>query len=297
MQQNWHSEQDKRIDEVLDTSHIVTDNDSTFLRVWGHVGNLVFYNAHLLNLVLIKKKAEKFRVLDVGCGDGIIARDIASYFENAEIIGLDANVKSLEIARSKPHLDNLSYFQVDLAQVSLDELEHFGKFDVVICSEVFEHVEDTAKLLDLIHFTLKKDGYLSFSTPSGWMYRVPRIWIVRLALSDPSVWYKLCLNPEKYWTEAVRMHPAIQPSKFIKLMKKRGYQVINRISSVPYLSQDPVEATRTQKRWKLMERVLPIKAPMLFFYYFLLYEALMNLFPPFRIFESRFILLLQRQKQ
>jgi 2-polyprenyl-3-methyl-5-hydroxy-6-metoxy-1,4-benzoquinol methylase len=265
--------------------------------VWGHVANMVFYNAHLLNLVLVKKKAEPFRVLDVGCGDGIITRDIASFFENSEVIGLDANVKSLEIAKSKPYLKNITYYHTEFISADLSELEKLGKFDVVICSEVFEHVENTEKLLDIFDFVLKDEGYISFSTPSGWMYRVPRSWIVRLAYSQPSFWYRLCLNPEKHWREALRMHPAIQPSKFIKIMKNRGYQVISRIASVPYMSSDPVEATRTQKRWKLAGKISPVKGPMLFFYYFMLYEALMNLFPLFRIFESRFILLLQRQKQ
>ncbi len=295
MQDNWHTEQDKRVDEVLDALSVTLDRASTAWRVWYHVANMVFYNAHLLNVILIKKKTENFRILDIGCGDGIIARDIASFFENAEVVGMDANAKSLEIARSKPNPQNLSFLELNFMQADLTEMEKLGKFDVVICSEVFEHVEDTDRLFDLIEYRLKEGGYLSFSTPSGWMYRLPRAAFVRWALSDTRTWYRLGVNPEKNWREALKIHPGIQPSKLMKRMKVRGFEVVNRIASCFYLSEDRKNSVHAGVR--LVERISPVKGPTVFFYLYLLCEALMNIFPVFRIFESRVILLLRYRGQ
>jgi 2-polyprenyl-3-methyl-5-hydroxy-6-metoxy-1,4-benzoquinol methylase len=292
MGSDWHTEQDRQIDRSFDQRETVANSVYAAKRIWLYAAQTFLHDVHLRNLVLIKKKEELFRVLDLGCGDGALACDIASFFKNAEVVGIDANAKSLEIVRNKPSPPNLSFIQANVMQIDLAELEKLGKFDVVICSEVFEHVEDTDKLLDVIEYCLNDRGFLSFSTPSGWMYRLPRLQMIHWMLKNPRRYYNVVLNPEKQWRRALKHHPGTQPSKFIKRMEKRGFEVVNRASSLIYLNEDPTSILHTMAKW--IERISPVKGPTYLFYAYMLCESLMNLVPLFRIFEARFIILLQR---
>ena len=84
------------------------------------------------------------RVLDVGCGGGILSEGMAQ--RGAEVTGIDMGEAPLAVARLHKHESNL---HVDYQQATAEQFAQAqaGQFDVVTCMEMLEHVPD----LSLIH--------------------------------------------------------------------------------------------------------------------------------------------------
>ncbi|MBC8034022.1 MAG: methyltransferase domain-containing protein [Chitinophagaceae bacterium] len=101
------------------------------------------------------------RVLDVGCGNGVISRHLGRMGYN--VLGVDVSDKTIEIARSIDPMPNVTFMKK-----SAEELVASGeKYDVVICSEVLEHLTDPGKLLDVLYATLADNGKLIVTVPNG----------------------------------------------------------------------------------------------------------------------------------
>jgi ubiquinone/menaquinone biosynthesis C-methylase UbiE len=99
------------------------------------------------------------RVLDLGCGEGDLAADIAG--AGAEVIAADVARAALERAhRRHPELD--LRLALSDAPLPFDD----GAFDVVWSSEVIEHVADTARWLSEVRRVLAPHGRVLLSTPS-----------------------------------------------------------------------------------------------------------------------------------
>ena len=101
------------------------------------------------------------RVLDVGCGGGILAESI--YFKGAEVTGIDLGEKSLNVAK----LHQLeSGAKVDYRLVSVEQLaeETPASYDVITCLEMLEHVPDPASIVAACAKLLKPNGVAFFST-------------------------------------------------------------------------------------------------------------------------------------
>ena len=82
-------------------------------------------------------------VLDIGCGNGALTFDIAK--KAAEVVGIDLNEKNIRIAREKFSAPNIEYIIGDV-------VKNFpaSKFDVIILSNVLEHIEYRTELLNKI---------------------------------------------------------------------------------------------------------------------------------------------------
>lgn len=104
---------------------------------------------------------EGLRILDVGCGGGILAEGLAR--DDAEVIGIDMADAALAVA--KLHLLE-SKLQVEYRQVSVEDLarEAPGSFDVVTCLEMLEHVPDPAAIVTACRTLVKPGGDVIFST-------------------------------------------------------------------------------------------------------------------------------------
>jgi SAM-dependent methyltransferase len=81
------------------------------------------------------------RVLDVGSGDGTLAHDVVER-SAATVVGIDINPYGLESARARYQHPNLSFVEADATQWLPDE-----SFDVVILSNVLEHIDERVVLL------------------------------------------------------------------------------------------------------------------------------------------------------
>lgn len=121
---------------------------------------------HDLNPVRLQWIAERAtlagaRVLDVGCGGGLLSEGLAR--AGAQVTAIDLAPAVLEVARL--HLLE-SGLQVDYREISAEALaeEMPGQFDVVTCLELLEHVPDPASTLAACATLLRPGGRLFVST-------------------------------------------------------------------------------------------------------------------------------------
>ena len=101
------------------------------------------------------------RVLDVGCGGGILSESMAAL--SANVTGIDLSEKALKVAQL--HLLE-SGAQVSYRHVAVEQLARSdpGTFDVVTCMEVLEHVPDPASQVSACAQLLKPGGHAFFAT-------------------------------------------------------------------------------------------------------------------------------------
>ncbi|WP_301101853.1 bifunctional 2-polyprenyl-6-hydroxyphenol methylase/3-demethylubiquinol 3-O-methyltransferase UbiG [Propionivibrio sp.] len=101
------------------------------------------------------------RILDIGCGGGILSESMAQ--RGAEVTGIDLSDKALAVARL--HLLE-SKNKVDYRKISAEELtdQAAGDFDIVTCMEMLEHVPNPASTIAACAALVKPGGHVFFST-------------------------------------------------------------------------------------------------------------------------------------
>lgn len=113
------------------------------------------------------------RVLDVGCGGGLLTEAMASC--GANVTGIDAGEGPLSVAKLHRHESNV------WADYELTTVEDFAatnpeKFDVITCLEMLEHVPDPASVISACRSLLKEDGHLFLSTinrnPKAYLFAI-----------------------------------------------------------------------------------------------------------------------------
>lgn len=101
------------------------------------------------------------RVLDIGCGGGILAEGMAS--RGADVTGIDLSTKALSVARL--HLFE-SQQKVEYREIAAEALAAAepASFDIVTCMEMLEHVPDPASVVRACATLVKPGGHVFFST-------------------------------------------------------------------------------------------------------------------------------------
>jgi 2-polyprenyl-6-hydroxyphenyl methylase/3-demethylubiquinone-9 3-methyltransferase len=113
------------------------------------------------------------RILDVGCGGGLLSEGMA--VRGANVTGIDLSEKPLGVARL--HLLE-SGQKVDYRKISVEQLaeEMPGAFDVVTCLEMLEHVPDPASVVASCARLVKPGGQVFLSTlnrnPKAYLFAV-----------------------------------------------------------------------------------------------------------------------------
>ncbi len=135
-------------------------NSKNFLKRWM-VARLNSKVLKLLNDCVEKLALEEERtvkILDAGCGEGFITNLIFSNIANVEVVGLEYTDEALEIARNLNK--EITYIQGDIYQMPFQK----KTFDIVLCTEVLEHLSTPADALkELIRVT---DSYLLLTVPN-----------------------------------------------------------------------------------------------------------------------------------
>lgn len=113
------------------------------------------------------------KVLDIGCGGGILSEAMAQ--RGANVTGIDMGEAPLAVAR----LHQLeSGVAVDYRQITAEQMaeEMPGQFDVVTCLEMLEHVPDPASVIRACHRLVKPGGQVFLSTinrnPKAYLFAV-----------------------------------------------------------------------------------------------------------------------------
>jgi len=137
------------------------------------------------------------RVIDVGCGGGILSESMA--LQGAQVTGIDLAEKPLKVAK----LHQLeSGVQVDYRLIAAEDLAAAEpeSFDVVTCMEMLEHVPDPVSVMTACARMVKPDGWVFFST----LNRNPKSYLLAIIGAE----YVLNMLPKGThdWAKFIKPH-------------------------------------------------------------------------------------------
>ena len=113
------------------------------------------------------------RVIDVGCGGGLLTEAMAA--KGAQVTGIDMGKAPLSVARLHRHESGL---EIDYQQATAEQIAETqaGSFDVVTCLEMLEHVPDPGAVIAACARLIKNDGQVFLSTinrnPKAYLFAV-----------------------------------------------------------------------------------------------------------------------------
>ncbi len=153
-------------------------------------------------------RLKDLRVLDVGCGGGILSESMAQV--GAQVTGIDLAEESLRVAQLHALEEGVN--NVNYRQISAEDLarEQPGQFDVVTCMELLEHVPDPGSVVRACAEAVKPGGWVFFST----IHRNPKAFLLAIVAAE----YLLNLVP-RGTHEYARM---IQPSELMRECRLAG---------------------------------------------------------------------------
>jgi 2-polyprenyl-6-hydroxyphenyl methylase/3-demethylubiquinone-9 3-methyltransferase len=105
------------------------------------------------------KSLERLRILDIGCGAGLLSEPLARL--GAQVIGIDPSESN--IAAAKVHAAR-SNVLIDYRATTVEEMGNLERFDIVLAMEVIEHVTDVGLFLQRCATLMKPQGMMVVST-------------------------------------------------------------------------------------------------------------------------------------
>lgn len=116
--------------------------------------------------------AANMQVLDLGCGEGRHALGLAAKYKNLRVFAIDININDLNTANTRKtplNIQSPCYFiQGDGRNLPFEN----NRFDLVICSEVLEHIHQYQHFIAEIRRVMKPDAQLVISVPRFWPERI-----------------------------------------------------------------------------------------------------------------------------
>ena len=106
-----------------------------------------------------EKPLENIKILDIGCGGGLLSEPFKRL--GAEIVGIDASTKNINVAKLHAKKNNLN---IKYHCTSPENFKTDIKFDVILNMEIIEHVEDVDFFLKSCAKLLRKNGIMFVAT-------------------------------------------------------------------------------------------------------------------------------------
>ena len=106
-----------------------------------------------------EKPLKKIKILDVGCGGGLLSEPM--FRMGADVVGIDASIKNISVAKLHAKKNNLN---IEYVCASPETFKTSIKFDVILNMEIVEHVEDVDFFLMTCSKLLKKNGIMFVAT-------------------------------------------------------------------------------------------------------------------------------------
>ena len=125
----------------------------------GHYKLLHRLNPVRLEYILSKCNINDKRVLDIGCGGGILSEQL--YNQGAIVTGIDSSSKSITVARQ--HAEEQSY-DIKYINESIFDITDLDNFDFIVCFEMIEHIDKPNELIKKINELSAKRSGLFLST-------------------------------------------------------------------------------------------------------------------------------------
>jgi 2-polyprenyl-3-methyl-5-hydroxy-6-metoxy-1,4-benzoquinol methylase len=151
------------IDEISTTTFFSADSD----RFAENYGSKPSFRDRLQLFGEAVRKASRApaRVLDFGCGPGVISASVARM--GYDVTAIDGSLGMVEKARKVVSDQGLSNLQFEVVEASKFRLES-EIFDVIICSSVIEYLPNDLAVLSRLVDALKSGGTLIVSAPNAW---------------------------------------------------------------------------------------------------------------------------------
>jgi len=137
----------------------------------GEMGTLHTINPLRLKFITDGLDLSGRKVLDVGCGGGILTEALAK--SGAHATGIDLSNDSLEAAKIHARQEGVD---VEYRYENIEETaaNHAGEFDAITCMEMLEHVPEPGKIIAACSKLLKPGGHAFFST----INRTPKAFVM-----------------------------------------------------------------------------------------------------------------------
>ena len=150
------------------------------------------------------------KVLDVGCGGGILAESMAR--RGADVTGIDLGTENLKAAALHAEQSNLNdtlrYQHIPIEQLAAT---HAGQFDVVTCMEMLEHVPDPTAIVEACFALLAPGGVCVLSTinrnPKSYLFAIVGAEYILQLLPKGTHDYKKFIRPSELatWIRAAQL--------------------------------------------------------------------------------------------
>lgn len=167
------------------------------------------------------------RVIDIGCGGGILAESMAR--KGADVTGIDLSDKALKVA-DLHSLESGAKVRYKLIAAEAMAEEEAGQYDVVTCMEMLEHVPDPAAIVKACAALVKPGGHVFLST----LNRNPKAYLFAILGAE----YLLRLLPkgthdyDKFITPAELSQYLRSAGLDIHSMRGMGYNPLTKIYSL-----------------------------------------------------------------
>jgi len=111
------------------------------------------------NIKYSDKPFKNIKILDIGCGGGLLSEPMCRL--GANVVGIDASAKNIEIAKFHAKKNKL---KIDYKVASPEKLRTKVKFDIILNMEIIEHVEDVNFFIKESSKLLRKNGIMFIAT-------------------------------------------------------------------------------------------------------------------------------------
>lgn len=176
------------------------------------------------------------KVIDVGCGGGILAEAMAA--QGAEVTGIDLAERSLKVAR----LHSLETgIKVNYQYISAEEMaaQQPEKYDVVTCMEMLEHVPNPASIIQACSQLVKPGGWVFFSTlnrnPKSFLFAIVGAEYLLNLVPRGTHHYEAFIKPSELSRSARESGLALHELKGLEYNPLTKHYKLSQDSSVNYL--------------------------------------------------------------
>lgn len=176
------------------------------------------YEEQIIPLVLAET-AGAMAILDVGCGEGQIARRLTDGLPGRRVVGVDPTARHIEVARERGG-------PVEYVTASVDSLPFAdGEFDAVVVCLVFEHVDDLDAAVREVSRVLSSGGRFTFLLNHPLLQTPNSGWIDDQILDPPEQYWRI----GEYLTERVNVEE-VEPGVRVRFVHRPLGRYLNALA-------------------------------------------------------------------
>jgi 2-polyprenyl-3-methyl-5-hydroxy-6-metoxy-1,4-benzoquinol methylase len=167
----------------------------------------------IYNLIATKKH---LKLLDVGCGDGFFLDKIKDI--DLEVYGIDISKKRIERAAKK---SRATLFQCVAEKMPFKK----NFFDIIVCTDVLEHVQNPLQVINEIKRVCKENGIVFVSFPNELLWMICRALLLRFPIKIVDHINTFSIKSIDRYFELKHTFAKYIPHKFFNLASVVGYNI------------------------------------------------------------------------